>query len=62
MTSGHCDLDITTFLEEHAAFVLEEEVIPLELEQIDFNIERTSQKHVSSDIKKLMINKSNSPT
>ena len=62
MTSGHCDLDIIIFLEEHAAFLLEEEVIPLELEQIDFNIERTSQKHVSSDIKKLMINKSNSPT
>ena len=62
MTSGHCDLVITTFLEEHAAFFLEEEVIPMESEQIDLNIERTSQKHVNPDIKKLMVNVSNSPT
>ena len=47
MISGHGDLAITTFLEEHAAFFLEEEVIPMESEQIDFNIESTSQKHVS---------------
>ena len=59
MTFGHSDLAIAAFL-EHAAFFLEEEVIPRELEQIDFNIERTSQKYVSSDIKKLMVNITNS--
>ena len=35
MTSGHSDLVITAFLEEHAAFFLEEEDIPMESEQID---------------------------
>ena len=53
MTSGHCDLVITAFLEEHAAFFLEEEVIPIESEQTDLNIERTSQNHVNPDIKKI---------
>ena len=62
MTSGHCDLVITTFLEEHTAFFLEKEVIPMESEQIGLNIERISQKHVNPDIKKLMVNVSNSPT
>ena len=60
--SGHCHLVITAFLEEHASFFLEEELIPMESEQIDLNIERTSQKHVNPDIKKLMVNVSNSPT
>ena len=60
--SGHCHLVITAFLEEHAAFFLEEEVIPMESEQIDLNIERTSQKHVNPGVKKLMVNVTNSPT
>ena len=60
MTSGHSDLVITAFLEEHAAFFLEEEDIPMESEQIDLNIECASQKHVNPDIKKLMVNVSNS--
>ena len=60
MTSGHSDLVITAFLEEHAAFFLEEEDIPMESEQIDLNIERASQKHVNPDVKKLMVNVSNS--
>ena len=42
MTSGYCGMVITAFLEEHAAFFIEEEVIPMESEQIDLNIERTS--------------------
>ena len=37
-----------------------EEDIPMESEQIDLNIERASQKHVNPDIKKLMVNVSNS--
>ena len=60
LLKGH--LVITTSLEEHAAFFLEEEVIPMESEQIDLNIERTSQKHVNPDVKMLMVNVSNSPT
>ena len=42
MTSGHCGLVITTFLEEHAVFFLKEEVIPMESGEIDLNIEHTS--------------------
>ena len=60
MTSGRCDLVITAFLEEHAAFFLEEEDIPMKSEQIDLNTERASQKHVIPDIKKLMVNVRNS--
>ena len=33
----------------------------MESEQIDLNIERASQKHVNPDIKKLMVDISNSP-
>lgn len=52
MTSGHCDLVITAFLEEHGAFFLQEEDIPMESEQTDLNIEGASQNHVNPDTKK----------
>ena len=61
MTSGYYDLAITAFLEEHPVFFLEEEDIPMKSKQVDLNIERASQKHVNSDIKKLMVNVSNPP-